>query len=252
MGDLARVATESSERVIVCGRGSGLAGAVAAVRGAGRMAAPRVIVVSEDDPETDPCTVLDVDIVCGSPTSREALESAGVVGALGVLVVGGSGVAAGSCMDPADELALRIAVAVRSLDRHVPICVQSAQNRRRSVLEAAGATLVVSAETVGARLLAQSILDPGSSRVYRRLLGAGRDRTGVFAVTAPDYLEGVGFGDAQRVLVSSGTCLLGWRSQSGPLEVNPDPAARIPEEALLYLVAGCESLALEAVKGAAR
>jgi len=232
------------ERVIVCGRSSGFAEAIAALRGAGRLAPVSVTLVTEDDLGASRCALIDADRVCGSPTSVEVLERAGVCGALAVLIVredacGGSG----ARIEPSDEFTLRVTLAARSVDPDVSILVEAGEARSRHLLEAAGATTVVSAETVGARALAQSILNPGVSRVYDQLLGVGARGMGIYAVSRGGRLAKARFGALERAVTSRGDCVVGWREVDGTVNVNPSIGAVVPDDAAPLLVAADERAA---------
>jgi len=234
------------ERVIVCGRSSGLAKAVVALRGAGRADSVSVTLVTEDDLEVDRCALIDADRVCGNPTSTEVLEHAGVRGALAVLVVREDAFGGGGArIEPSDEFALRVTLAARSLDPEVPILVEAVETRSRHLLESAGATTVVSAETVSARALAQSILDPGVSHVYEHLLGSGVRGMGIYAVSHGGRLTKAEFGTLELAVTSKGGCVVGWREADGTLSVNPNVGARVPDNAALLLVAADERAAID-------
>jgi voltage-gated potassium channel len=159
---------------------------------------PRPIVIIHDNPDEidlpdkqDDPAFNDVYIVKGDPTNEVILHRATVPKAYSVVVL--SDAREGR---HADGKSILICVAIRHICRgeHCPNIVVECHNPgNRHHLLKAGASEVVSSESLGLRLLARSALFHGMSEFYQELLTVRRHANEVFLVPTPEDLIGRDF-----------------------------------------------------------
>jgi voltage-gated potassium channel len=159
---------------------------------------PRPIVVIHDNPDEidlpdkqDEPAFNDVYIVKGDPTNEVILHRATVSKAYSVIVLSD-----GREGKHADGKSILTCIAIRHICRgdHQPnIVVECHSPGNRHHLLKAGASEVVSSDSLGLRLLARSALFHGMSEFYQELLTVRRDANEVFLVPAPDELIGLDF-----------------------------------------------------------
>jgi voltage-gated potassium channel len=159
---------------------------------------PRPIVIIHDNPDEidlpdkqDEPAFNDVYIVKGDPTNEVILSRATVGKAYSVIVL--SDVREGK---HADGKSVLICISIRHIckgDNCPNIVVECHNPANRHHLLKAGASEVVSSDSLGLRLLARSALFHGMSEFYQELLTVRRDANEVFLVPAPEELVGLDF-----------------------------------------------------------
>jgi voltage-gated potassium channel len=159
---------------------------------------PRPIVIIHDNPDEidlpdkqDEPAFNDVYIVKGDPTNEIILHRATVAKAYSVIVL--SDAREGK---HADGKSILICIAIRHICKgeNCPNIVVECHNpANRHHLLKAGASEVVSSDSLGLRLLARSALFHGMSEFYQELLTVRRDANEVFLVPAPEELVGLDF-----------------------------------------------------------
>jgi voltage-gated potassium channel len=191
---------------------------------------PRPIVIIHDNPDEvdlpdkqDDPAFNDVYIVKGDPTNEVILRRATVGKAYSVVVL--SDAREGR---HADGKSILICIAVRHLCRgeHQPNLVAECQNpANRNHLLKAGASEVVSSDSLGLRLLARSALFHGMSEFYQELLTVRRDANEVYVVPVPEELVGLTFTDlSERFLHhrhDRRSCLLLGIERGDEMLINP-------------------------------
>lgn len=166
----------------------------------------RPIVIIHDNPDeidlpdkTDDPAFNDVYIVKGDPTNEVILNRATVSKAYSVVVL--SDAREGR---HADGRSILVCIAIRHVCQGElqPNVVAECQNpANRSHLLKAGASEVVSSDSLGLRLLARAALFHGMSRFYQELLTVRRDANEVYVVPVPEEFVGVTFTElAERFL----------------------------------------------------
>ena len=159
---------------------------------------PRPIVVIHDNPDEidlpdkqDEPAFNDVYIVKGDPTNEVILHRAKVAHAYSVVILSDSREG-----KHADGKSILTCIAVRQICRgeHQPNIVVECHNpNNRFHLLKAGASEIVSSDSLGIRLLARSALFHGMTQFYHELLTVRRDANEVYLVPAPEGLVGLEF-----------------------------------------------------------
>ena len=165
---------------------------------------PRPIVIIHDNPDEidlpdkqDEPAFNDVYIVKGDPTNEVILHRATVAKAYSVVIL--SDAREGK---HADGKSILTCIAIRHICRgeHQPNIVVECHNpANRFHLLKAGASEIVSSDSLGLRLLARSALFHGMTQFYQELLTVRRDANEVFLLPAPEDLVG-------RTSPSSASC----------------------------------------------
>jgi voltage-gated potassium channel len=191
---------------------------------------PRPIVIIHDNPDEidlpdkqDEPAFNDVYIVKGDPTNEVILRRATVSQAYSIVVL--SDAREGK---HADGKSVLICIAIRHLIRgeHQPNIVAECQNPgNRHHLLKAGASEVVSSDSLGLRLLARSALFHGMSQFYQELLTVRRDANEVYLVPAPEDLVGLSFTEVSELLLryrnDRRSCLLIGIQRGDEMMINP-------------------------------
>ncbi len=191
---------------------------------------PRPIVIIHDNPDEidlpdkqDEPAFNDVYIVKGDPTNEVVLHRATVSKAYSVIVL--SDAREGK---HADGKSILICIAIRHICRgenQPNIVVECHSPNNRHHLLKAGASEVVSSDSLGLRLLARSALFHGMSEFYQELLTVRRDANEVFLVPAPEELVGLTFMDLSerflRYRSDRRSCLLIGIQRGDEMMLNP-------------------------------
>src|SRR5262249_15989746 len=191
---------------------------------------PRPIVIIHDNPDEidlpdkqDEPAFNDVHILKGDPTNEVILRRATVSQAYSIVVLS----------DPregkhADGKSVLICIAIHHLIRgeHQPNIVAECQNpSNRHHLLKAGASEVVSSDSLGLRLLARSALFHGMSQFYQELLTVRRDANEVYLVPAPEDLVGLSFTEVSELFLryrnDRRSCLLIGIQRGDEMMINP-------------------------------
>ena len=194
------------------------------------MTDPRPIVIIHDNPDEidlpdkqDDPAFNDVYIVKGDPTNEVILNRATVSKAYSVVVL--SDAREGK---HADGKSVLICIAIRHICRgetqpNVVVECHNAGNRHH--LLKAGASEVVSSDSLGLRLLARSALFHGMSEFYQELLTVRRDANEVFLLPAPDDLIGRTFTELSEAFLryrnDRRSCLLIGIQRGDEMMLNP-------------------------------
>ncbi len=162
------------------------------------IADPRPIVIIHDNPDEidlpdkqDEPAFNDVYIVKGDPTNEIVLNRATVPKAYSVVIL--SDAREGK---HADGKSILTCIAIRHIcraDQQPNIVVECHSPHNRFHLQKAGASEIVSSDSLGLRLLARSALFHGMTQFYQELLTVRRDNNEVFLVPAPEELLGHDF-----------------------------------------------------------
>jgi voltage-gated potassium channel len=191
---------------------------------------PRPIVIIHDNPDEidlpdkqDEPAFNDVYIVKGDPTNEVILQRATVSKAYSVVILSDSREG-----KHADGKTILICIAIRDICRgdHQPnIVVECHNSHNRFHLQKAGASEIVSSDSLGLRLLARSALFHGMTQFYQELLTVRRDNNEVFLVPAPEELIGRDFpelGDLfMKYRADRRSCLLIGIQRGDEMMVNP-------------------------------
>ncbi len=191
---------------------------------------PRPIVIIHDNPDEidlpdkqDEPAFNDVYIVKGDPTNEVILHRATVPKAYSVIVLSDSREG-----KHADGKSILICIAIRHICKgeHQPNIVVECHNpANRHHLLKAGASEVVSSDSLGLRLLARSALFHGMSEFYQELLTVRRDANEVFLVPAHEDLVGLSFTElSERFLhyrSDRRSCLLIGIQRGDEMMINP-------------------------------
>jgi voltage-gated potassium channel len=194
------------------------------------MADPRPIVIIHDNPDEidlpdkqDDPAFNDVYIVKGDPTNEVILHRATVPKAYSVVVL--SDAREGK---HADGKSVLICIAIRQVCKgeHQPNIVVECHNPgNRHHLLKAGASEVVSSDSLGLRLLARSALFHGMSEFYQELLTVRRDANEVFLLPAPEELIGRNFTELSEAFLryrnDRRSCLLIGIQRGDEMMINP-------------------------------
>jgi voltage-gated potassium channel len=191
---------------------------------------PRPIVIIHDNPDEidlpdkqDEPAFKDVYIVKGDPTNEVILNRAAVAKAYSVVIL--SDVREGK---HADGKSILTCIAVRHICRgdHAPNIVVECQNpNNRFHLQKAGASEIVSSDSLGLRLLARSALFHGVTQFYQELLTVRRDNNEVFLLPAPEELVGLDFAELGEMFMKyrndRRSCLLIGIQRGDEMLINP-------------------------------
>ena len=191
---------------------------------------PRPIVIIHDNPDEidlpdkqeDPA-FNDVYIVKGDPTNEIILQRATVAKAYSVVVL--SDAREGK---HADGKSILICIAIRHICKveHQPNIVVECHNlHNRFHLQKAGASEIVSSDSLGLHLLARSALFHGMTQFYQELLTVRRDNNEVFLLPAPEELIGRDFAELGAAFMTyrsdRRSCLLIGIQRGDEMMINP-------------------------------
>ena len=191
---------------------------------------PRPIVIIHDNPDEidlpdkqDDPAFNDVYIVKGDPTNEVILQRATVAKAYSVVVL--SDAREGK---HADGKSILICIAIRHICRadHQPNIVAECHNlHNRFHLQKAGASEIVSSDSLGLHLLARSALFHGMTQFYQELLTVRRDNNEVFLLPAPEDLIGREFAELGAMFMKyrsdRRSCLLIGIQRGDEMMINP-------------------------------
>ena len=191
---------------------------------------PRPIVIIHDNPDEidlpdkqDEPAFNDVYIVKGDPTNEVILHRATVSQAHSVVILSD-----GREGKHADGKSILTCIAVRQICRgdHQPnIIVECHNANNRFHLLKAGASEIVSSDSLGIRLLARSALFHGMTQFYQELLTVRRDANEVFLLPAPEALLGRDFAELSEMFMKyrsdRRSCLLIGIQRGDEMLINP-------------------------------
>ena len=169
--------------------------------------------------------------VVGDPTRRRVLESAGLTTCDHLVIL-----ATGSDEHDralSDHRTLMITLAALDVHPGIHIVAEVLESRHREHFEHLPNVEVVSVEDLAEKLLAQTVISPGISRVFLDLLTASDDTNEIYFVPLPDAWVGRTFEELYLTTGSGPTsaCLLGYTvpsaTESRPSVIlNPSPRRR--------------------------
>jgi voltage-gated potassium channel len=191
---------------------------------------PRPIVIIHDNPDEidlpdkqEDAAFNDVYIVKGDPTNEIILHRATVTKAHSVVILADSREG-----KHADGKSILICIAIQHVSRgehHPNIVVECTNPANRNHLLKAGASEVVSSDSLGLRLLARSALFHGMSQFYQELLTVRRDNNEVYLVPAPQEMVGLGFAEISEMFLryrsDRRSCLLLGIQRGDEMLINP-------------------------------
>jgi voltage-gated potassium channel len=191
---------------------------------------PRPIVIIHDNPDEidlpdkqDEPAFNDVYIVKGDPTNEVILHRAKTSHAHSVVILSDSREGR-----HADGKSILTCIAVRQICRgdHQPnIIVECHNSNNRFHLLKAGASEIVSSDSLGIRLLARSALFHGMTQFYQELLTVRRDANEVFLLPAPEALLGREFAELSEMFMKHRSdrrsCLLIGIQRGEEMLINP-------------------------------
>jgi voltage-gated potassium channel len=206
---------------------------------------PRPIVIIHDNPDEidlpdkqDEPAFNDVYIVKGDPTSEIILNRATAAKAHSVVILSD-----GREGKHADGKSILTCIAVRQICRgaHQPnIIVECHNANNRFHLLKAGASEIVSSDSLGIRLLARSALFHGMTQFYQELLTVRRDANEVYLLAAPEAMVGREFADLSEMFMKHRSdrrsCLLIGIQRGEEMLINPIGAEAGPLEATDQLI----------------
>jgi voltage-gated potassium channel len=191
---------------------------------------PRPIVVIHDNPDEidlpdkqDEPAFNDVYIVKGDPTNEVILQRAKIAQAHSIVVLSD-----GREGKHADGKSILTCIAIRQICRgeHQPNVIAECHNsNNRFHLLKAGASEIVSSDSLGIRLLARSALFHGMTQFYQELLTVRRDANEVYLLPAPESLVGREFGELSEMFMKHRndrrSCLLIGIQRGEEMLINP-------------------------------
>ena len=191
---------------------------------------PRPIVIIHDNPDEidlpdkqDEPAFKDVYIVKGDPTNEIVLRRAAVAKAYSVVILSDSREGRHS-----DGKTILTCIAIRDMCRadHQPNIVVECHNpHNRFHLQKAGASEIVSSDSLGLRLLARSALFHGMTQFYQELLTVRRDNNEVFLLPIPEDLVGSDFAELGQMFMKyrndRRSCLLIGIQRGDEMMINP-------------------------------
>ncbi len=191
---------------------------------------PRPIVIIHDNPDEidlpdkqDEAAFNDVYIVKGDPTNEIILQRATVAKAYSVVIL--SDAREGK---HADGKSILTCIAIRHIcrpDNQPNIVVECHNSHNRIHLLKAGASEIVSSDSLGLRLLARSALFHGMTQFYQELLTVRRDNNEVFLLPAPADLIGREFTELGEMFMKyradRRSCLLIGIQRGDDMMINP-------------------------------
>jgi voltage-gated potassium channel len=194
------------------------------------IADPRPIVIIHDNPDEidlpdkqDEPAFNDVYIVKGEPTNEVILHRATVSKAHSVVIL--SDAREGR---HADGKSILTCIAVRQIcrgDTPPNIVVECQNPNNRFHLLKAGASEIVSSDSLGLRLLARSALFHGMTQFYQELLTVRRDANEVYLLPAPQDLIGRDFTELSELFIKHRTdrrsSLLIGIQRGDDMQINP-------------------------------
>ena len=208
---------------------------------------PRPIVIIHDNPDEidlpdkqDEPAFNDVYIVKGDPTNEVILHRAAAAKAYSVVIL--NDVREGK---HADGKSILTCIAIRHICRgdHQPNIVVECHNpHNRFHLLKAGASEIVSSDSLGLRLLARSALFHGMTQFYQELLTVRRDANEVYLLPAPEELVGRDFTELGEMFMKYRTdrrsCLLIGIQRGDEMLINPigDEAGALRSDDQLILL----------------
>ena len=167
---------------------------------------PRPIVVIHDNPDEidlpdkqDEPAFNDVYIVKGDPTNEVILNRAKIAHAHSIVIL--SDAREGK---HADGKSILTCIAIRQIcrgDQQPSVIVECHNPNNRFHLLKAGASEIVSSDSLGIRLLARSALFHGMTQFYQELLTVRRDANEVFLLPAPRALVGRDFAELSEMFM---------------------------------------------------
>ncbi len=191
---------------------------------------PRPIVIIHDNPDEidlpdkqDEPAFNDVYIVKGDPTNEVILQRAKIAHAHSIVVLSDSREG-----KHADGKSILTCIAIRQICRgdHQPNVIAECHNsNNRFHLLKAGASEIVSSDSLGIRLLARSALFHGMTQFYQELLTVRRDANEVYLLPAPEVLVGREFGEISEMFmkhrIDRRACLLIGIQRGEEMLINP-------------------------------
>jgi len=191
---------------------------------------PRPIVIIHDNPDEidlpdkqDEPAFNDVYIVKGDPTNEVILHRATVARAYSVVIL--SDAREGK---HADGKSILTCIAIRHIcrgDQQPNIVVECHDPHNRFHLLKAGASEIVSSDSLGLRLLARSALFHGMTQFYQELLTVRRDANEVYLLPAPKELVGREFTEIGAMFMKyrsdRHSCLLIGIQRGDEMLINP-------------------------------
>ncbi len=191
---------------------------------------PRPIVVIHDNPDEidlpdkqDEPAFNDVYIVKGDPTNEVILHRAKIAHAHSIVIL--SDAREGK---HADGKSILTCIAIRQIcrgDQQPSIIVECHNSNNRFHLLKAGASEIVSSDSLGIRLLARSALFHGMTQFYQELLTVRRDANEVFLLPAPESLVGRDFAELSEMFMKHRndrrSCLLIGIQRGEEMLINP-------------------------------
>jgi voltage-gated potassium channel len=191
---------------------------------------PRPIVIIHDNPDEidlpdkqDEPAFNDVYIVKGDPTNEVILQRAKIAHAHSIVILSD-----GREGRHADGKSILTCIAIRQICRgdHQPSIIAECHNsNNRFHLLKAGASEIVSSDSLGIRLLARSALFHGMTQFYQELLTVRRDANEVYLLPAPEALIGREFGELSEMFMKHRndrrSCLLIGIQRGEQMLINP-------------------------------
>lgn len=207
----------------------------------------RPIVIIHDNPDEidlpdkqDEPAFNDVYIVKGDPTNEVILHRAKVSEAHSVVILSD-----GREGKHADGKSILTCISIRQICRgdHQPnIIVECHNANNRFHLLKAGASEIVSSDSLGIRLLARSALFHGMTQFYQELLTVRRDANEIYLLPAPEAMVGRDFAEVSELFIGyrsdRRSCLLIGIQRGDEMLINPigeEAGALQPSDQLILL-----------------
>ncbi|HSR67362.1 MAG TPA: TAXI family TRAP transporter solute-binding subunit [Acidobacteriota bacterium] len=154
----------------------------------------------------------DVSFVFGDPLKREVLKNAGVEDFRTLVILADR--SSREAAKYSDHRSLMVALAARDLKGDIHLVVEVLESENREHFERLKNAEIVSVEDLAEKIMAQSVISPGITEVFERLLTASMDSNEIYLTPVPEEWLGCKFRNLYQKIVDSReeVCLLGYES----------------------------------------
>lgn len=170
---------------------------------------PNVPVATESEKNGVP---ENVSFVFGDPLKREVLRNAGISEFRSLVIVADRSTP--EAAKYSDHRSLMIALAARDLNKGLHLVVEVLESENREHFESIKDLEIVSVEDLAEKIMAQTVISPGITEVFERLLTATKDTNEIYLAPVPKPWLGKTFCEIYRGILESKeeVCLLGYES----------------------------------------
>lgn len=153
-----------------------------------------------------------VSFVFGDPLKRETLKNAGVSEFRSLVIVADRSTP--EAAKYSDHRSLMVALAARELNKDLHLVVEVLESENREHFQSIKNLEIVSVEDLAEKIMAQTVISPGITEVFERLLTATKDTNEIYLAPVPEPWLGKTFSQVYQAILESRqeVCLLGYES----------------------------------------